>query len=190
MTYMRAAMTADGAQSRTGADRAQAAALVVVAQSIVGAIENGRDYRAEIEALGALKAPAALVEALLPSVNGAPGLPALVAGFAKVESALKAPPAVAEGVSLLDRITASASALVRVRPVSEPVGDSAADSAARMERALARGDSAAALAQWERLPESAKAASADWANAVRARTTAQQAARALLSDAMTRLARS
>lgn len=190
MNDLRAAMTNDGAQSRTGADRAQAAALVVVAQSIVSAIEAGRAYGQEIEALGTLKAPAALVDALRPSANGAPALPVLLAGFARLEPALNAPPTQADGVSLLDRLTSSASALVRVRPVSEPVGDSAPDWAARIERALARGDSAAALAQWERLPESAKAATADWAKAVRARTTAEQAARALLSDAMMRLARS
>ena len=64
------------------------------------------------------------------------------------------------------------------------------DHAARIERALASGDGAAALAQWERLPDAAKAASADWAKALRARTSAQEAARALLSDAMARLARS
>ena len=194
LTDLRAALTADGASARTGADQAQAAAksaaLVVVAQSIAAAIDAGQPYKPALEALGALKAPPAIVDALRPAAGGAPNLASLVSSFAKVERALFAPPAPPEGANLLARLTRSASALVRVRPASDPEGDSPADHAARIERALASGDGAAALAQWERLPDAAKAASADWAKALRARTSAQEAARALLSDAMARLARS
>ena len=194
LTDLRAALTADGASARTGADQAQAAAksaaLVVVAQSIAAAIDAGQPYKPALEALGALKAPPAIVDALRPAAGGAPNLASLVSSFAKVERALFAPPAPPEGANLLERLTRSASALVRVRPASDPEGDSPADHAARIERALASGDGAAALAQWERLPDAAKAASADWAKALRARTSAQEAARALLSDAMARLARS
>ena len=194
LTDLRAALTTDGASARTGADQAQAAAksaaLVVVAQSIAAAIDAGQPYKPALEALGALKAPPAIVDALRPAAGGAPNLASLVSSFAKVERALFAPPAPPEGANLLERLTRSASALVRVRPASDPEGDSPADHAARIERALASGDGAAALAQWERLPDAAKAASADWAKALRARTSAQEAARALLSDAMARLARS
>lgn len=194
LTDLRAALTADGASARTGADQAQAAAksaaLVVVAQSIAAAIDAGQPYKPALEALGALKAPPAIVDALRPAAGGAPSLASLASSFAKVERALFAPPAPPEGANLLERLTRSASALVRVRPASDPEGDSPADHVARIERALASGDGAAALAQWERLPDAAKAASADWAKALRARTSAQEAARALLSDAMARLARS
>jgi hypothetical protein len=194
LTDLRAALTADGASARTGADQAQAAAksaaLVVVAQSIAAAIDAGQPYRPALEALGALKAPPAIVDALRPAAGGAPSLASLASGFAKMERALFVPPAPPEGANLLERLSRSASALVRVRPASDPEGASPADHAARIERALASGDGAAALAQWERLPDAAKAASADWAKALRARTSAQEAARALLSDAMARLARS
>lgn len=206
LTDLRAALTADGASAKTGADKAQAAAqaaaLVVVAQSISAAVEAGKPYGPALETLLALKAPAASIEALRPTLEGAPSLPDLVAGFAKIETALIAKPARAEGGSLFERLSQSASALVRVRPAGDGASGaesgSSADHAARIERALARGDAAAALAQWERmsermseqLPESAKAASAQWAKALRARTSAQEAARVLLSDAMARLARS
>jgi hypothetical protein len=194
LTDLRAALTADGASARTGADQAQAAAksaaLVVVAQSIAAAIDAGQPYRPALEALGALKAPPAIVDALRPAAGGAPSLASLASGFAKIERALFVPPAPPEGANLLERLSRSASALVRVRPASDPEGDSPADHAARIERALARGDGAAALAAWEGLPDAAKAASADWAKALAARTSAQEAARALLSDAMARLARS
>ena len=194
LTDLRAALTADGASARTGADQAQAAAksaaLLVVAQSIAAAIDAGQPYKPALEALGALKAPPAIVDALRPAAGGAPSLASLASGFAKIERALFVPPAPPEGANLLERLSRSASALVRVRPASDPEGDSPADHAARIERALARGDGAAALAQWERLPDAAKAASADWAKALAARTSAQEAARALLSDAMARLARS
>ena len=194
LTDLRAALTADGASARTGADQAQAAAksaaLLVVAQSIAAAIDAGQPYKPALEALGALKAPPAIVDALRPAAGGAPSLASLASGFAKIERALFVPPAPPEGANLLERLSRSASALVRVRPASDPEGDSPADHAARIERALARGDGAAALAAWEGLPDAAKAASADWAKALAARTSAQEAARALLSDAMARLARS
>lgn len=198
LTELRAALTADGASARTGADKAQAAAqaaaLVVVAQSVAAAVETGKPYRPALETLAALKASPASVEALRATADGVPTFADLIAGFAKIEPALTAPPAQAEGATLLERLSRSAGALVRVRPAGEPEGDSTPDLAARIERALARGDGAAALASFQRLadrlPESAKAASAQWAGALRARTTAQEAAGALLSDAMARLARS
>jgi hypothetical protein len=61
--------------------------------------------------------------------------------------------------------------------------------AARIRRALERGDVAAALQAWNSLSDAGKAASADWAARARARLAAQEAARAILAEASERLSR-
>ncbi|HEY8581085.1 MAG TPA: hypothetical protein VIL72_14450, partial [Beijerinckiaceae bacterium] len=96
------------------------------------------------------------------------------------------PPA---GASFLDRLRSSAAGLVQVRPVGEPSGETPADLVARIEAAVRRGAFADALRLWERLPETARADSAAWADRLRARLAAEDAARAIQSDAVARLAR-
>jgi hypothetical protein len=59
-----------------------------------------------------------------------------------------------------------------------------------MSRALERGDVAGALKDWDKLPDAAKAASAQWAQQARTRVGAEEAARAILSDSTQKLGRS
>ena len=58
---------------------------------------------------------------------------------------------------------ASVRALVRVRPVGEIKGDDPAAVVTQVQAALGRGDVGAAMADYAKLPNSSRAASADWA---------------------------
>ena len=78
--------------------------------------------------------------------------------------------------------------VVRVTPVGEMAGDDPAAIVSQIVGALGRGQIGAALGAWERLPEPARQASQAWANAAKARLAADQAARAVVDDAMTHIA--
>ena len=77
---------------------------------------------------------------------------------------------------------------MRVRKVGEVAGDDPGAQAARVSAALARGDLAAALDAYRRLPDAARQASADWGKAAEARLAAAVAAQSLRADAVARLA--
>jgi hypothetical protein len=207
---LRAAGLAENARAQTGATQTRAAAHVALAQALLGALDAGRPFAGELDALAAIGASAPTLDALKPLAQaGAPRLEALTRAFAQAEpriaqansqansqanaqanSQANAPPASAgEGDGWLDKLARGASGFVRVRPVGEPDAAQPGDAPARIERALARGDLGAALAEWERLPEAAKAAGADWARQARARLAADAAAQSLLAEALARLAR-
>lgn len=190
---LRKTNAAETARAQTGADLSRAAAQAAVAQSLVAALDQGRPFAAELDALAALGGAPARLDALRPlAATGAPRLEAIARAFAQTEPRLtqalaKSDPASEGETSLLDRLARSAGALVRVRPVGEPDATAAADAPARIERALARADLRAALAEWDRLPEEAKAASGEWAKVARARQNAQEAAQSLFAEALARL---
>ncbi len=203
---LRAAGLAENARAQTGATQTRAAAHVALAQALLGALDAGRPFAGELDALAAIGASAPTLDALKPLAQaGAPRLEALTRAFAQAEpriaqansqaisqanSQANAPPASAgEGDGWLDKLARGASGFVRVRPVGEPDAAQPGDAPARIERALARGDLGAALAEWERLPEAAKAAGADWARQARTRLAADAAAQSLLAEALARLAR-
>ena len=76
---------------------------------------------------------------------------------------------------------------MRVRKVGA-AGEGAEGSPAAVATALGRGDLAAALDAYARLPEAARQAGADWAKSAAARQAASAAARGLRDDAVARLA--
>jgi hypothetical protein len=80
------------------------------------------------------------------------------------------------------------SKVVRVTPIGEVAGDDPAALVSQIDAALGRGQVAAALAAWARLPEPARRASQDWADAAQSRVGADKAAQDILDEAMVRLA--
>jgi hypothetical protein len=193
---LRAASVAETTRAQSGADQSRAAAQAAVAQALFAALDAGRPFAAELDALANLGAAAPRIDALKPfAQTGAPRLDALTRAFAQAEPgasralAQALAPAGDGEASWFDRLARGASGLVRVRPAGDPDATSPADAMARIERALARGDLRGALAEWERMPEPARAASADWAKAARARLGADEAARSLFAEALSRLAR-
>jgi len=100
---------------------------------------------------------------------------------------LRAAPGPAADGTMLERLTASAQNLVRIRPVGEAAGDDVPSAVARIEAKLRRADLAGALADFDRLPEPVRALGADWAAEARARAAAESALRRLTTDAASAL---
>jgi hypothetical protein len=98
-------------------------------------------------------------------------------------------PARAENGDILDRLARGAASLVRIRPAGETAGEDAPALVSRIEAALQRGDLMEALALYDRLPADAKEPASTWAARARQRVDADSAARALLDEALDKLAR-
>ncbi len=166
-----------------------AASVAVLALSLEQRLAAGAPFAAELAALSQLDVGADALAPLKPfAESGAPSLAALAASWTKVEPAVAAaapPPERSGWDRLLDHIRA----LVRVRRVGEAsANDESEPPAARIGAALDRGDLAAALEAYGRLPEASRAAGAVWFDAAKAREAAAKAATALRADAIGGLA--
>lgn len=161
------------------------AALVVGIGALRAAVERGQPFSAELRSAVALGLPAAAARTLeAPAERGLTTTPALARRFATLAPAMvRAAPGRPAGEGLLDRLSATAQSLVRIRPVGEAAGDDAPTVVARIEAKLSRGDLAGALADFDRLPESARAVGASWAADARARAEAEAALRQLSVEA-------
>ncbi len=89
-----------------------------------------------------------------------------------------------ENAGFFGRLLSSAETLVKVRPVGAVEGPGVPETVARMEAAVKQGDYARALAEYDTLPEAAKAAGASYAAGLRARVDAETRVDALVSSAM------
>ena len=172
------------------AAEARAAPLAVVAQALIQAINAGRPFTQEVDALRGLGIEdAALAPLTANAAKGAPTDDMLKAQWAELANAVLSagrPPA---GTSVLDRLAAGAKSLIEVRQVGTSAGEDPAAVASRIDAALDRGDVAAALAEWSKLPEAGRSLSQGWADAAHSRLDAATAAQDLLSRAIATLAK-
>lgn len=169
-----------------------AAALAVVAESLRQQIDRGAPVARELGALEKLGVEPGKVAPLKPfAATGAPTAAQLSQDFAALAPAMlrAARPTPPENADLLDRLKRSAASLVRITPVGESAGEDASALVGRIEAALNRGDVAGALALYDRLPAESKAPARDWAARARQRLDAEAAARALVDEALDKLAR-
>jgi len=167
---------------------AEAEAVAIIASSLVGKVERGLPYAPELAALanrGVDKSKFALLEA-----NAATGVPTarvLAARFAAVSEKVAAPEPFQPEGSVFDRMVQSAGRLVRVRKIGDTSGDELPARVGRISAALQAGAVEEALAQWNELPERAKAKSQDFATLAKTRLDAVTAARALETEAIAAL---
>jgi hypothetical protein len=187
------ALAAPKSETRAPAEPVSAgrdwAALAVVAQALGDRLRSGAPFALEQAALTHLGAdPAKLSDLKSLADKGAPSAGALTADFEKTSPAILAAVKPPDGDGVVDRLLAHMSRAVRITPVGETAGDDPAALVSQIDAALGRGQLAAALTIWERLPESGKQVSMDWAGAAQARIAADKAAQGILNDAMTRLA--
>lgn len=161
-------------------------AVVVAASSLKSAIERGAPFASELETYSALASNASELEPLRPYADsGIPALATLGEEASKLASRIAAAErAVPESAGLLDRFTASIRSIVTVRPVGEVPGEQPSAIAARMEAAVQRGDLAAALREYESLPDDMKALGVDFAAKLRARQAADDILDKALSTAL------
>lgn len=161
-------------------------ALAIAASALKAAIERGSAFQPEIETFAAI-APQAPGLAEL-RAYAEKGVATRTDILAETDAAAKAmiaaanpPPA---NAGFFDRLLASAESLVSVRPIGAVEGPGVPETVARMEVALQAGDFAKALAEFDTLPDVAKAAGAPFADKVRARLTAEQLADQAIAAAM------
>ena len=89
-----------------------------------------------------------------------------------------------EDAGYFERLLSSAESLVTVRPIGAVEGPGVPETVARMEVALKAGDLAKAVAEFDTLPEPAKAAGAVFADKIRARLAVEQLADQAIASAM------
>jgi hypothetical protein len=163
-----------------------AAALAVVAQAIIQAIDRGEPFSRQVaamERLGAYPNQLAVLKPLADSgVSTAQSLSLKFVDLAKnMTPAAEADMPKSE--DFLGRIWQQTTHLVRIRPVGGSAGESGGV-IARIEAALGRGDAVGALTEWEKLPASAKTISEKWASDLKSRTDAAAAASTVLASAI------
>lgn len=167
----------------------RAAPLAVTAQAVLRAIEAGRPFPADLKALQSLGAAATSLAPLgAVAEAGAPTTQDLRADLAGVRDRLLAQSAPTPSGSYMDRLMAGAATLVHVRPLGSVVGDAPAAVLARMDDDLAKDDLAAALAEWQKLPEASRSVAKGLADRIRLRQSAEDAARGIGADAIKAMA--
>lgn len=161
-------------------------ALAIAASALKSAIERGAPFEPEIETFAAI-APQAPGLAEL-RTYAEKGIASRADILAETDAAAKAMIAAAnppsEDAGYFERLLSSAESLVTVRPVGSVEGPGVPETVARMEVALRAGDLAKAIAEYDMLPEAAKAAGAPFADKIKARLAAEQLADKAIAAAM------
>ena len=163
-------------------------APAIAADALDAALESGRPFSTELAALKSLGADPAAVEAL--SSRAAEGLPTvsqLRSGFEAAVASVDLTAPIPEATGTIDRLWQSARGLVEVRPTRPTEGADPGAVVARIRGALAAGDLKAALAEREALPDTLKAATADWATRAEARVKADDLVAATRAEALGKL---
>lgn len=146
-------------------------AAAVAAAALKSAIDRGGPFAAELETYAAV-APETPELAELRAFAEI-GVPTRAQLAAQVPDAAAAMAAAARPIDpnagIFDRLISSAGALVDVRPVGPVRGNAPGAIVARLEQAVLDGDLAAALAEYEKLPQAAKDAGAEFIAKARAR---------------------
>jgi hypothetical protein len=176
----------------TAAELETAAALgpAVAANALGAALEAGAPFTSELQALRGLGLDETALAGLAPSAEtGLPTLNELRSGFEDAVATIDLRTPIPEGTGTLERLVQSARGLVEVRPAHPTEGSAPGAVVARIRGALSSGDLKTALAEWNSLPEEAKANTADWARAAEARLAADELVTRLRSEALSRLGR-
>jgi hypothetical protein len=168
-----------------------AASRLGAANRLASAIAEGRPYVETYQALSALGVSSEYLAAIEPfAQEGAPGSSELVnalrgaVGQARTEQAAAAPPPPDVGGGFLQRLAERAITVEAVDATPTPRPQLAPG----VEAALIAGDFEAALAGWEQQPEAVRNATQDWAQVLRQRVSAAQAADAIGNEAIAALA--
>ena len=163
-------------------------ARAVAAQTAAQDLASGRAVGPAVAALSALGVEPQRLSAFEPFLKTAPPTLGQLAdqwralrGKATTEPATHA--------NWYDSLIAKAAHLVKIRPVGDATGASAAAVYARVEAALSRGDLAGATDAAGALPAPAKAAVAEWTQSATRLRAALEAARALAAESISALGR-
>jgi hypothetical protein len=161
-------------------------ALAIATAALKSALDRGAPFVAELETFAAIAPDAPEIAAL--RAHAETGVATREALRAETEAAAAAMIAAANpadpDAGYFERLLQSAESLVSVRPVGEVPGAGVPETVARMEVALNAGDLDKALAEYETLPEAAKAAGAAFAERVKARRDVEALVDQAIANAM------
>ncbi len=170
----------------TAADNATT--IAIIAEVAEERLRLGEPFGPELAAMQRLGVDSTALAPLQAVVNGAPTNSALAASFNAVAPHILAATAPAEQGSVTDRFLAHLQGLVKVRDLNETAGDDPQALVSQIEAATRRGDLAAALAAFDKLPEGARKAAGDWPTLARARQAAEAALQSIREAAVAQLA--
>jgi hypothetical protein len=162
--------------------------IAIVAEVAEERLRSGAGFGPELAALQRLGVDSAALAPLEAVVNGAPTNSALAASFDAVAPHVLAATAPPEQGSVTDRFLAHLHGLVKVRELNETAGDDPQALVSQIEAACRRGDIGAALASFDKLPETARKAAGDWPTLARARHAAEAALQSIREAAVGQLA--
>lgn len=161
-------------------------ALAIAASALKAALDRGAPFAAELDTFAAIVPDAPEIAPLRAFAEK--GVPTRAEIAAQTDAAAIAMVAadvpVSEDAGVFARLMTSAESLVKVRPVGAVAGTGVPETVARMEVAVTQGDYAKALAEYDTLPEAAKAAGGEFAATLKARIDVEKQVDALVSSAM------
>jgi hypothetical protein len=163
------------------------ATTAIAASALKSAIERGGSFTAELDTFAAVAPDTPeLTELRALAAKGVPTRARLAAEAGAVaDRMLDATRDVPSGdAGVVDRLLASARSLVKVHPVGSVEGDGVAARIARFHNAVTGGDLAGASAEYDALPEKAKAAGADFMAKLQARVKVDALAQKALASAL------
>lgn len=161
-------------------------ALAMAATGLKAALDRGSAFSAELDTYAAVAPSSDNIESLRAfAPKGIPTVGMLASEFGDIAAKIVATTRTVDpNASILDRLWSSAGGLVEARPVGMVAGESVDAITARVEANLGSANLGGAIAEWEKLPDNAKAVSADFAEAMKARQKADEALAKALSDAL------
>ncbi|RYC04614.1 COG4223 family protein [Ciceribacter ferrooxidans] len=163
-------------------DDVEVARAIAIA-GLKAAVDRGGTFLTELDTLAGITPDDPIIGSLRDYARtGIPSRADLVRQFqdtaSSILSAVNQPD---PNQGLAERLLSSALSVVKVRPVGNVEGDTPEAIVARMEDKLRNGDLQGASLEWDTLPETGKAASADFAKALKSRIEVEK----LVGTAMT-----
>ncbi|WP_439496202.1 uroporphyrinogen-III synthase [Bosea sp. (in: a-proteobacteria)] len=167
--------------------QAFAAARIVLAERIQGALKSGQPFPTDVAALAKGGGAAEQLDALnAVATTGAATQEALLTQFRRHRT-MFVREMTPDTAGWQDRLLGLASRIVTIRPVGETGANDPATLVIRLENALARDEIGAAAGLWAQLPEPARRASADFGTALQKRAAAEAAIARIAREAVTAL---
>lgn len=166
-------------------DDVEVARAIAVA-GLKAAVDRGGTFLTELDTLAGITPDDPIIGSLRDYARtGIPSRAELVRQFqdtaSSILSAVNQPD---PNQGLAERLLSSALSVVKVRPVGNVEGDTPEATVARMEDKLRNGDLQGASLEWDTLPEAGKAASADFAKALKSRIEVEKLVGAAMTSAV------
>jgi hypothetical protein len=163
--------------------------VAVIAAALRAAVERGNPFTAELAAARALGLDEKALATLEPfAVTGVPSLSELFRDLsASVPELLRVSAPASHDGGYLDRLQASATKMLNIRPAGDMPGDDPANVIGRIELKMVRQDVAGVAAELDKLPVPAKELAQPWRNKALARQAAVESTRRIATASFAKL---